>query len=204
MVVAVAMTAGLLGGCTLTEPGSATPGTKTDSTDTSEQPTSESSSPSSADIPPPPKELSLDGLDPCTLLTDAQRSQLQVDQVTPDDGSDAGTIYQDMKACLFDKTAAEPFHSYDLVAVTDVDVSFWIDEKTNADAELISVDGYPAAKFHIKGGGTYDCAIALGVAKNQHLHVEMAALSDDLQGEQLCRGSEQVAKMALQTLRTLR
>lgn len=198
------MTAGLLGGCTLTEPGSATPGTKTDSTDTSEQPTSESSSPSSADIPPPPKELSLDGLDPCTLLTDAQRSQLQVDQVTPDDGSDAGTIYQDMKACLFDKTAAEPFHSYDLVAVTDVDVSFWIDEKTNADAELISVDGYPAAKFHIKGGGTYDCAIALGVAKNQHLHVEMAALSDDLQGEQLCRGSEQVAKMALQTLRTLR
>lgn len=204
MLAAAAMTAGLLAGCTVTQPGSATPGAEKDSTDTSEQPSSETSSPSTVDIPSPPKELSLKGLDPCTLFTDAQRSQLQIDQVSPDDGSDAGTIYQDMKACLFDKTAAEPFHSYDVVAVTDVDVSFWINDKTNADAELISIDGYPAAKFHIKGGGTYDCAIALGVAKNQHLHVEMAALSDDLQGEQLCQGSEQAAKMALQTLQALR
>ncbi|WP_459713773.1 DUF3558 domain-containing protein [Actinophytocola sp. KF-1] len=194
-----------LAGCTVTEPGSATPGAGgTGSTSTSEQPTSASSAPSGVDIPPPPKELSLDGVDPCTLFSDSQRAQLQIDDVSPDDGSDAGTIYQGMKACTLDKSAAEPFHSYDIVAVTNVDVSFWINEDTNADAELISIDGYPAAKFHIKGGGTYDCAIALGVAKNQHLHVEMASLSDDLKGEQLCQGSEQAAEMALRTLQTLR
>ena len=204
MVCAVAMSATFLAGCTVTEAGSATPGGETSSTSTSEQPTSESSSPPSVEIPPPPKELSLDGLDPCTLFTDSQRAQLQIDDVSPDDGSDAGTIYKDMKACTLDKSAEEPFHSYDVVAVTDVDMSFWLNEDNNADSELISIAGYPAAMFHIKGGGTYDCAIALGVAKNQHLHVEMASLSDDLKGEQLCQGSEQAAEMALRTLQTLR
>jgi len=204
VVSVVAIVAGLVAGCTVSEAGSATPGANTGATGTSELPTSESSSSSTVDIPPPPKDLSLDGVDPCTLFTDAQRAQLQVDDVSPDDGSDAGTIYKDMKACTLDKSAEEPFHSYGVVAVTDVDVSFWINEDTNADSELISIAGYPAAKFHIKGGGTYDCAIALGVAKNQHLHVEMASLSDDVQGEQLCQGSEHAAEMALQTLQTLR
>jgi hypothetical protein len=198
------MTAVFLAGCTVSEPGSASPGDDTGSTSTSEQPTSESSSPATVDIPPPPKELSLDGLDPCTLFTESQRAQLQIDDVSTDDGSDSGTIYKDMKECILDKSAGEPFHSYDVVAVTNVDVSFWINDETNADAELISIDGYPAAKFHIKGGGTYDCAVALGVAKNQHLHVEMASLSDDVKGDQLCQGSERAAEMALRTLQTLR
>lgn len=201
---AVAVTAVFLAGCTVSEAGSATPGGDGTSTNGSESETQESSSPSSADIPPPPQDLSLDGVDPCTLFTDAQRSQLRIDDVRPSDGGDAGTIYKDMKQCTLDATAEEPFHSYDVVAVTDVDMSYWLNEDTNADAELISIAGYPAAKFHIKGGGTYDCAVALGVAKNQHLHVEMASLSDDATGEQLCQGSEQAAEMALQTLQTLR
>ncbi len=49
-----------------------------------------------------------------------------------------------------------------------------------------------------------DCAVAVGVAENQHLHVEMAPLSEDLQQDQLCQGTEQAAEMALRTLQTLR
>ncbi len=156
------------------------------------------------DVPPRPKDLSLDGIDPCTLFTDKQRAQLRVDDVRPDDGADSGTIYENMKQCTLDVTAAEPFNSYDVVAVTDVDFSFWLAENTNADAELISIGGYPAAQFHIKGGGKYDCAIALGVAENQHLHVEMLPLNDDVTGDAICQGSRQAAEMALRTLQTLR
>jgi hypothetical protein len=164
--------------------------------------TSESSDPPSVDIPPPPKDLSLDGLDPCTLLTDAQKADLKINNAVA--GVGESEIYKNMKDCAFESDAAEPFVTYSVVAVTDVDVSFWISEDRNADAELISVGGYPAAKFHTKGVQDSDCAIAIGVATNQHLHVEMEPLSEDLQQDQICQGSERVAEMALQTLQTLK
>jgi hypothetical protein len=198
-----AVTTGLVASCTTTEAGSATPTSLNQSTGGGSQP-SESSGPSSVEIPPPPQDLSLDGLDPCSLFTDAQRAELKITDVRPDNGGSSESIYKDMKQCTLDADAEEPFISYDVVAVTDVDVSFWINEERNADAELISIAGYPAAEFHIKGGGTSDCAIALGVAENQHLHVEMLPISDGITGEQICQGSEQAAQMALQTLQTLR
>jgi hypothetical protein len=197
--------AGVLAACTTTEAG--TPSSSDDpgpTTTGSEQPSSGTSSPPSVDIPPRQQDLSLEGVDPCTLFTDAQRAQLRIDDVRSDDGAASGTIYKNMKQCTLDVTAAEPFNSYDAVAVTNVDFSFWLNEDSNADAELISIAGYPAAQFHIKGGGTYDCAIALGVAENQHLHIEMLPLSDDVQGDEICQGSRQAAEMALQTLQTLR
>jgi hypothetical protein len=154
------------------------------------------------EIPAPPQELSLDGLDPCTLFTEPQRAELGVDNVR--EGVGSGTIYEGMKECALDKENAEPFYGYDVVAVTNVDVSFWINEPRNADVELISVAGYPAAKFKTKGTEDSDCAIALGVAKNQHLHVEFHPLSEDLQQDEICQRSEQAAEMAIQTLQTLR
>jgi hypothetical protein len=199
----VATVVAFLAACTTSEAGTPSPSADSGSTG-SEQPSSTTSEPPSVEVPPRPRDLSLDGLDPCTLFTDTQRAQLRVDDVRADDGGSSGTIYKDMKQCTLDVTAAEPFNSYDVVAVTNVDFSFWLEEDSNADAELISVAGFPAAQFHIKGGGTYDCAIAVGVAENQHLHIEMLPLSDDVTGDEICQGSRQAAEMALQTLQTLR
>ena len=109
-----------------------------------------------------------------------------------------------MKECTLDKISAEPFYVYNAIAVTNVDVSFWLNERRNADAKLISIGGYPAAEFHTKGVEDADCAIAIGVAKNQHLHVEFQPQSEDLKQDQICQRSEQAAEMALQTLQTLR
>jgi uncharacterized protein DUF3558 len=197
VVAAVALVAG----CTVSQAGSATSGSSTaggGSTSTGDPSTS------SVDVPPPPRDLSLDGIDPCTLFTTAQRSDLQINEVTPDDGGDAGTIYKDMKNCTLDKDAEEPFISYSVIAVTNVDVAWWINEPHNADVKLISVGGYPAAQFHLLGGGKHECAIAVGVAKNQHLHVEMEPISDDITGDAICQGGKEAAEMALQTLQTMR
>lgn len=189
----------LAAGCTTSEAGEALPSGESNSNSESPPDTSTSSS---VDIPPPPRDLSLDGLDPCTLFSEPQRTQLAIDSVRP--GVSSGTIYEDMKNCAFEHETAEPFYSYDVVAVTNVDVSFWIDKPHNADVKLISIAGYPAAEFHTKGVQDADCAVALGVAKNQHLHVEIQPLSEDLKQDELCRRSEQAAEMALQTLQTLR
>lgn len=192
----------LIAGCTSSEAGTASPATTNGSNPSGSSPPSSDSSPSSVEIPPPPKDLSLDGIDPCTLLTDAQQSELKINKVTPGEGD--SSIYKGMKQCTLDADAQEPFITYDVVAVTNIDVDFWINHSRNADAKLISIGGYPAAEFHIKGSGKYDCAIALGVAKNQHLHVEMLPFSGDITGDQICQGSEQAAAMALQTLQTMR
>jgi hypothetical protein len=202
VLAVVLLTVGLVAACTTTESGQATPSGGSSSTGGSETPESTSTQPSS-DIPAPPRELSLDGVDPCALFTDAQRTQLRVNDVDPkDDGGE--DIYDGMKTCILDADAEEPFITYQVIAVTDVDVSFWLSEDRNADAELISVDGYPAAQFHTKGVEGSDCAIAVGVAKNQHLHVEMAPLSEELDQDAICQGSKQAAEMALQTLQTLK
>ena len=194
---------GLAAGCTTTEAGEATAGNSSTPTTESSEPTSAPSTGSSVEIPPPPRELSLAGLDPCSLLTDTQQAQLKISSVRPkDDGGD--DIYDGMKECIFDADAAEPFITYDVIAVTDVDVSYWINQPHNADVELISIAGYPAAEFHTKGVEDSDCAVAVGVAKNQHLHVEMAPLSEDLKQDQICQGTERAAEMALQTLQTLK
>jgi hypothetical protein len=187
----------------VTEAGSATPGSNTNPTTGGESPPSEGSSGPSSNIPAPPRDLSLDGIDPCTLFTETQLADLQINDVRPNDGSSAGTIYEGMSECTLDKDAAEPFVSYDVVAVTNVDVSFWINERRNAEAKLVSIGGYPAAEFHIPGS-KYDCAVALGVAKNQHLHVEMTPISGGITGDDICQGSKQAAEMALQTLQTMR
>jgi len=154
------------------------------------------------EIPPPPRDLSLNDLDPCTLFSHEQQTQLGVDNVRQ--GVANGTIYEGMKECTLDRDSAEPFYGYSVIAVTNVDVSFWINERRNADAKLISIAGYPAAEFHTKGVQDEDCAVAIGVARNQHLHVEMHPLSEDLKQDQICQRSEQAAEMALQTLQTLR
>jgi uncharacterized protein DUF3558 len=200
-LVAALITLGWLAGCTSSQAGEPKPGDTTRTTGGDET-TSASSVPPSVDIPSPPRDLSLDGLDPCTLLTDAQKADLKINNTIA--GVGESEIYESMKDCAFESDAAEPFVTYSMVAVTDVDVSFWISENRNADSELISIDGYPAAKFHTKGVQGSDCAIAIGVAKNQHLHVEMEPLSEDLQQEQICQGSERAAEMALQTLQTLK
>jgi hypothetical protein len=188
----------VLAGCTTSEAGSAKPDPTSEPTSGSE-PTSES--PPSSEFPSPPEELSLAGLDPCTLLTDAQRTQLKIDAAEPSIGESA--IYKDMKVCAFD-VDTEPFRTYDVTAVTNVDFSFWLTEDTNAEAELTSIGGFPAAEFKTRGGDGHDCSIALGVAKNQHLHVEMSPLDEQLTQEELCQASEQAAEMVLQTLQTLK
>lgn len=190
----------LVAGCTSREPGTATADPTGSSSPQSTEAPSGSATPTE-EIPPPPKELRLDGLDPCTLFTPAQRAELNVDQVrtTADDSGN----YKDMQECVLDVTAQEPFVNYSALAVTDEDVSVWLTGKRNVDAKLISIDGYPAAQFNTKGVDT-DCVVAVGVAKGQHLMVEMAPISGDFTYGDICKASKRAAEMALQTLQTLK
>lgn len=154
------------------------------------------------EIPAPPKELRLDGLDPCTLYTPAQRTELKVDKFRTRNAENS-EYYKDMQECVLDVSTQEPFITYAALAVTNEDVSVWLTGNRNVDAKLISVGGYPAAQFSIMGTDT-NCSIAVGVAKGQHLWVDMTPWSGDFTYEDICNAGKQAAEMALQTLQTLK
>lgn len=186
--------------CANEEPGQATPDPDAEqtSTDGSPPPSSETSAP---ELPPRPRELSVTGLDPCTLFTEAQRTELGVDSVNTDDAG-GNEIFEGMQECVLDREQSEPFVSYTMVALTDTDVSFWLDH--NAAAKVFDVGGFPAVEFRARGAESADCAVAVGVAQGQQLHFDMLAISEDLTGDELCQANTMVAEMAVATLQTLR
>lgn len=193
----------LISGCTSQEPGTAIAepdGTSTGSSESGSEDPSGSEKPT-VDIPPPPKNLPLDGVDPCALFTTEQRAALEVSRArkTTSDSEH----YNGMQVCVLDVESGDQMYSFDVMAATNEGVDAWLTGKRNAEAELISIDEYPAARFNTLGVDT-DCVIALGVADGQHLQVEMAPLTDGFTQEDICQAGEQAAAMALGTLQTLK
>jgi hypothetical protein len=186
--------------CANEEPGQATsdPGAEQTSTDGEPPPSSETSG---QELPPRPRDLSVTGLDPCTLFTDAQRAELMVDSVATDDAG-GNEVFEGMQECVLEREQSEPFVSYTMIAMTTTDVSFWLEH--NAAATVFDVGGFPAVEFRARGAEEADCAVAVGVAEGQHLHFDMLAISEDLTGDELCQRNTQVAEMAVATLQTLR
>jgi Protein of unknown function (DUF3558) len=168
-------------------------------------PTSEAGRPptsgSAVAIPARPRELKLDGIDPCTLFTDAQLAQLSLERKRPRI-TDKG-----MKDCAMDALKA-PFDHYSAVATTNEGIGAWLTGKRNVDAKLSSVAGFAAATYWFRGAhdhNTPDCTISVDVAEGQSLTV--SADNDGKQTytlEQLCQRAEQAAGLAIQTLQTLK
>lgn len=193
----------LVTGCTEKSDGQATPDPGAgSSSETSGLPTtsSEGASPT-VEIPPRPRDISLDGLDPCTLFTDPQRTELNANDV--DAGTAGGEHYNGMKECVLSVDAREPFYEYNAVAVTFEGVEVWFAGDRNADVELVTIGGFAAAQFTFLDVQDVSCTLAIDVADGQYLMVEMMPVSQFEQAE-ICQMSGQAAQMALATLQTLR
>jgi hypothetical protein len=166
--------------------------------------TSGSPTPTTA-IPPRPRELKLDGLDPCALFTDAQLAQLKMDKKRSRVSDSAN--YKGMRDCALEQLRA-PFDTYSALAATNEGIGPWLTGKRNVEAKLSSVAGFAAANFWFRGAhdhNTADCSTAVDVAEGQQLMV--TADNDAKQTytlEQLCQRADQAAGLAIQTLQTLK
>lgn len=197
IVAAVALAAV---GCTTSDPGQPTSAANGSSTNSS---ASQTSGPApTVEIPPRPRDISLDGLDPCTLYTEEQRAQLQASDV--ESGEDKSEFFKGMKECVLYVDDQEPFYEYNALAVTFEGVEAWLTGQRNVDAELTSVQGFPAAKFKFRGSADISCWFAIGVADKQSLLVEMLPTSEGFTQDKICQMSLDATNMALTTLQTLR
>jgi hypothetical protein len=155
-------------------------------------------------IPPRPRALKLDGVEPCALYSDAQLGQLNVNRVRKTTaGSDH---FKGMLECVLSINGQD--NEYRLMLVTIEGIGPWLSGERNIDAKLSSVAGYGAATYWIKGGhdhNTDGCDTSVDVADGQALNVDVnndGAHSFAL--EQLCQMAEKAAGFAVQTLQTLK
>lgn len=204
LFLAVVAAAVVSAGCTTNEPGQPTSAPGGDSSSTTTAPTSQPSGSSSptVEVPPRPRDITLDGLDPCTLFTEAQRTQLKATDV--DSGESGSDNFEGMKECVLEVDAQEPFYDYTALAVTTEGVDAWLTGKRNVEAELTTVQGFPAAQFKFRGSDGEGCDLAVGVAEKQNLWIQVVPYSRGLEQDELCQMARQATEMAMTTLQTLK
>lgn len=113
-------------------------------------------------------------------------------------------FFEGMKECVLSVDAQEPFYDYSALLVTSEGVGEWLTGNRNVDAELTSVQGFPAAKFKFRGVEDEGCDIAVGVADKQYLWVDVVPISRGFTQDQLCQMVDQATEMAMTTLQTLK
>jgi len=190
-VLAVAVGAALAG-CATDEPGEPRPGPGTESTSSSAaSPTTGTAS--------RPKDIKLDGLDPCKVLTTEQMNQLSVVETDPQETDLSGI--GSFPLCDY-STRGTPRFGYGVGLVTSKGVEHW-QGNGNVDVTRIEVSGYPAAQLVLTGTGNVMCSVAVDVADGQQLLVDFNPTGDDYSQDQMCQNAQKAAELALATLPTL-
>lgn len=190
--------------CTSTAPG--TPAGVDDASTTRTTPTA-SSQPDSA-VPAAPREIDLDGLDPCRLWTPEQLTQLAQDPQPI--GGGPFTRSTGDTACSF--TSAEdndPSVGFHLALVRDYDVSdLIVPDSHGVTMTVTDVAGFPAVREVKPAENLRPCKFAVRTAARQYVEVRLdygSALSSGfLPIEQACDLTLKAATFAMQTLQTQR
>ncbi|MEU6131725.1 DUF3558 domain-containing protein [Saccharopolyspora sp. NPDC047091] len=148
--------------------------------------------------PPPPRpyELSMSDVEPCGLLTAAQRGQLGFDR---DPLADTEGGFGDAPTCSFRNTTAKVGARLSLI--TTESMSVWTDDTAQVQATPVVVHGFPALVIKTPDLDL-SCNVAVDVAEGQHLDV----LYRDDGGQPappldaLCEGAQLVAENAVASL----
>lgn len=178
-VVAIAALTGvltLLSGCVAQRDGNASTGSQV---------------PSSQASLGRPANLDLSGVDPCALLTKAQRSRMHIGKVVSAKSDSALNARQ----CAF-----RVWDVKSLNIVTDPDHSIGMWQSKAVPKKPTTISGFPAI---LLDPSKRLCRVVVDVHAGQQLEVKSPEGNDEKQGRNVCSSVRQWTKAALQTLRTL-
>lgn len=157
--------------------------------------------PTAPKLPPRPVELWLDGVDPCSLLTDAQRHEFGVysgKSLPPGNG----TPIQG-PGCDWSNFPGHPDNSFGGTAVLNHGAEYALGREP-----LRSVDGFAATTTTSTGSDPkYYCVVLVDVAPGQALGADYDNLSKDYPGmnrELACDKAMRLAAAMLATLRAIK
>lgn len=192
----MAIPALVLAGCSEKTPGTASSSTDTSTDSTSGTGTGKPSSTSKAPVVRP-KTINLKGVDPCTLLTEAQRQALSLDR-PPQAGKSED--FDGASSCAISKE--DRTYIAGVIAVTEMGVEGYTNGQLNVDATPLRIGGFPAVlgKPTVGNGADY-CFVGVDVSDGQHLAIKMMSVGETPQAR-LCELAPPVAEAAIATLMT--
>jgi hypothetical protein len=149
-------------------------------------------------LPPRPGTLPLDGVDPCSILTAAQRAGLSLDS-TPVAYTD--TEFDEARACAM--RDAESGTETRLALVVDMGVDVWVSAEAQVRTQSATVVGYPA--LVVRTPGLDDaCDVDVDTGAHQFLDVLYRDGGNDppIAQDTLCLGARRVADAAVASLKS--
>ncbi|MFC6089480.1 DUF3558 domain-containing protein [Saccharothrix lopnurensis] len=147
-------------------------------------------------LPPRPREVRLDGLDPCGVLPEEQRLLLSLDH-PPNPYVESG--FGNAKACTMRSGISGNVAR--LALVTAEGVGVWLDENAQVDARPTTVGGFPGLIVRTPGMDQV-CNVEVDVAEGQFLDVMFRDGGNETKATQetLCLGAQRVAEAAIAAL----
>ena len=156
--------------------------------------------PAGVQLPPPPREVRLDGVDPCSLLTAEQRSELGLESVPKLTRPYVEFYRGEVATCTL---SGPPPDSVLLVVgvITTTGIERWFDSDVLAGITGITVAGFPAVVAAPRNVSDY-CSVAVGTARGQVLDVQFGGGNTTARATQdyWCDQAERTADRVMLTL----
>ncbi len=158
------------------------------------------SAPSGVLLPPRPREVRLDGVDPCSLLTPEQRAELGLTSQPAYSNSYVELFRGEVPTCTIHSSWPNAV-ILGIGVVTTVGVERWQDPELSADVRSTTVAGFPAVVTVPTQSKAY-CGVEVDVAAGQLLDVQVLDGGDvpPVEQDDLC---DQATRSAEQVVRSL-
>jgi hypothetical protein len=162
-------------------------------------PTTAPAAPTTLSLPPRPRDIPIDDVDPCSLLTPEQRAELRLDR-PPQFGRQPSVLYPgDVSSCSI--RGNEPAISINISVVTTAGIEFFTTGQTASEVRLIEIAGFPAAvaaPMHTDDS----CKVLVDTAPGQMVDVQARSAGADppIPEDQLCRDAERAASLVMDNL----
>lgn len=156
--------------------------------------------PSTPAPPPRPREVRLDGVDPCSLLTPQQRAGLGVEGTPRPAESYVELFRGNVPSCTMIGFRPAAF-GLGVSTVTSVGIERWRQGDLAAQVQPTSVAGFPAVIAMPTRYTTY-CSVDVDVAAGQLLDVQFSdgGGKPPISQPELCQRAQQVAESTMITL----
>jgi hypothetical protein len=162
-------------------------------------PPTQGASSTTVSLPPRPRDVPINGVDPCSLLTPEQRAELRLDR-PPQPRREPSLLYPgEVSWCS--TRGNEPAISISISTVTTAGIEFWTSGQAAAELRPAEIAEFPAlvARSQVLDDG---CKVLLDVAPGQLLDVQARSAGADppIPEDQLCRDAERAADLVMDTL----
>jgi len=160
------------------------------------------SAPTGLLLPPRPREVRLDGVDPCSLLTAEQRASLDLDGAPRFTNSYAELFRGDVPTCTITGYTVRPI-ALAIGTVTTAGIERWQTGDLAAQVTPTSIADFPAV-VAVPTRFTNYCSVEVDVAQAQLLDVQLsdAGGSPPVPQGELCTRAEHAATELISSLLT--